>query len=158
MLKTFDIKALIVQLLKSDLYIRTMEEMNRNRLSTKGTDINELKLRTNKATGGEVYAARTIELKIEKGQRVDIVTAKDTGKLHESIISKVNESFIEIRANRESLGLFFENVDTDEDLLLGLTQEDQSYLIEMLKRDLPDLILNNITEEHLFDTDLMKYV
>lgn len=158
MLKTFDIEALIVELLRSNLYIKTMEQMQRTRLFTTGKDIKGTALKTFAARGSNVYADKTIEDKISKGQPTDRVTGLDTGKLYQSFTAIVTKLFVDFAADQSRFDDFADNIINNKDLILGLTEEDQKQLIAMLELDLGEKILENITEEHLVDTDNLKYV
>lgn len=158
MIQPLDIRELIVELLGSDKYLRTMERMNKSRLYDTGKDTEGKEIETFSKMGSLVYAYYTIRLKQLANLPTDLVTGYMTGKLHESIIAKVDSEFIEITADEQRLNLFFENIATSHENILGLSKENIDELILMLENDLPDLFESRVTEEMYIDTDLLKYV
>ena len=148
---------LIVELLQSDEYVKLMEQMQRTRLFTTGKDIEGTELKTFAARGSDVYSERTIDIKTAKGQPTDKVTGLDSGQMYASIRANVTKLFIDITAGIH-FDEFSENIISNSDLILGLTVQNQIQLIAMLNRDLPDKILDTITEEHLVDTNQLNCV
>lgn len=157
MAEAIDINKLIIQLLSSDKYLREVERMNRERLYNTGKDAKGKEIETFSKFGSIVYAYYTIREKERLNLPTDRVTGYMTGKLHESITATANEKFIEILADEQRYNLFIENIATDETNILGLTDENIETLGTMLKEDLPNLFIENLTEEKYIDTDIMQY-
>jgi len=158
MLKSFDIKGIINDLLKSSLYKTTMVNMNRTRLFNTGKDIQGDEIETFSKSGSTVYAKRTIEEKMALDLPTNRVTGFMTGKMYESFTLKPDKSFIDIVANKTRFDQFLGNISSDHDTILGLTEENKAKIVEMLKRDVVEKILNEATQEHFIDTELMRYV
>jgi len=92
---------------------------------------------------GGPYSPFTIEVKLQKGQRVDHVTLKDTGEFYESFRVQVDKDFFTIDANpmKDDTNLFTE---WGEDIL-GLTDENLQILINSARQQLTEIIRRRLT-------------
>ena len=75
--------------------------MNKSQLNDFGVDTNNEQIRTYAANMPDVYAARTINIKRDKGQRSDIVTLKDTGKYQKTFRTKAKSDGLQFTANSQ---------------------------------------------------------
>ena len=89
------------------------------------------------------YAPFTIQEKIEKGQRYDHITLKDTGAFYDSWVVSVNAGAILLDADDTSL--YDEPLFTvwGEDVL-GLTEENLAYLQEAIIERYIEIISNEL--------------
>jgi len=158
MLRSFNIKQILIDLLKSNIYTSTIVNFNRDRLFNTGRDVKGNEITTFSKSGSQVYAKWTIKEKEKLDLPTNVVTGYMTGKLHESIVDKTNNTFIDVVANKQRMSLFLENISSDHEMILGLNEEDKKIVIGMLERDLIQRITNEATEEHFIDTELLRYV
>ena len=84
----------------------------RNRLENQGVDSDIKKLQTDRAKqqNQKFYSKRTQQIKRDKGQRIDHVTLKDSGKFHDDIKIELTENSLEITSDFEKAnGNIYEN-------------------------------------------------
>ena len=132
-IRSIDILKFWKDFLDSDLtYDRLILASQRNRLSQRGVDIFQAKLRTYKARFTNVYSEYTIALKESKGQRTDIVTLQDEGNFYKSfeLIRIGNEALI-IGEDKKADGNISDNVDISN--VLGWTDSDIEILVEYIQ-------------------------
>jgi hypothetical protein len=85
------------------------------------------------------YSPFTVSLKINKGQRYDHMTFKDTGKFYDSWTIDVDKNGLEIdadgnvEAGKNLFDMYSENI-------LGLTEENKGYLVEILTQKYIEII------------------
>ena len=89
------------------------------------------------------YSPYTIQFKVEKGQRFDHVTLKDTGDFYETFVVKPNKKGFEIVANpnKDDDNLF--EIYGKE--IVGLTEDNKTILLGFIKED-----FNKELEKRLF--------
>lgn len=127
-------------LLKSE---NDMLTLNENQMLLQGEDSDGNQLQTYKSAPGEVYAAYTIELKKEKGQRTDIVTLHDSGHFHESmelykdaenLPIEVNGMFPIIADFKKGSENISKNIDTSN--VLGLNEQNMNAIINDVQNEI----------------------
>ena len=133
-LKKINLNSLFEEQHKKTNIQKFILDSNKNRLRIKGIDINENQIRTYKATAGNVYSNRTIDIKRAKGQPTDRVTLFDTGKWQGSFAMKINKTFAEITSNKTSYAKLEENVEMKN--ILGMTEQQNDLLTNMLAPDI----------------------
>lgn len=89
-----------------------------------------------------IYSPFTIRIKLKKGQPVDRVTWKDTGKLYKELSVKAYNDFVEIKTSVPYAEKLFEKYG---DNVLGIQQEllkdfTNNYILPNLKRSFNDKI------------------
>ena len=131
----FDIEKEIRFILQGGRFQQFIIKANQSQLADHGQDVRGQKIKTFNALGQDVYAIATMVFKERKGQPTDMVTAFDKGKLYDSMVVKPKKTFVEVEANKVSLAQFYENVDSDFDIL-GLNEEDTNKLAELVQVEL----------------------
>ena len=91
----------------------------RDRLYTSGTYTTDKPIVTYFANTPRVYAHRTIDIKLDKGQPTDRVTLKDTGQFYGTIKATAGSDAYTVTGNTEK---FEESVNPDN--VLGLSETD----------------------------------
>lgn len=122
-----DVLKLIAQALKVPRIERFIIRKNLSKLYDKGED----------ALGDSLgdYSPFTLVIKIEKGQRTDHITLKDTGEFYGSFGLRVGRDFFEVFADT----LKEDGTDLTREFgpdIIGLQEQDFETLIEMVKEEL----------------------
>jgi hypothetical protein len=127
-----EIFKILQNIFKTASFVTFIIDRNQEQLYDKGITARGTIIKTYKSGKGFPYSPYTVAQKAIKGQKVNIVTLKDTGDFYKSFKVKVEESYLEIDAEFEkSNGNIGENLDITE--VLGLTEENKNELIEKLK-------------------------
>lgn len=96
------IKAVHDSLASKDL--SEISDMIKQRIYETGKTASGVRLRTDKAKGGSVYAGKTIAYKKRKQQRYKNVTLKDRGDFYRSFKEKLRQNSLELTADFDKNG------------------------------------------------------
>lgn len=134
-IKSFKIKKILRKVFESGYIKKKVIEFNQQQLYIKGITARGKIIRTYHAHSPNVYAHRTIDIKKEKGQKVNVVTLKDTGEFYRSFIATPDDKSISIDANfSKADGDISDNVDTTD--ILGLTD----YNMDRIQKEVRPII------------------
>jgi len=123
-LKSFDVSAIIADILKDEVIGRIIITTIQERLESSGTIATGRALRTDiarssrkKAVGKYgAYSKKTELIKSDKGQEIRFVTLKDTGEFYSTFISKIKNNSIELDADfRNIYDNFQDSFKTEEE-------------------------------------------